>query len=96
MTYDLEFDARALKEWKSLNKSISEQFKKKLNGILENPHIPKNKLSGNDFKNCYKIKLRALGYRLIYKVIEEENVIQVITIGKKDKRKTNIYTLIKK
>ena len=40
-------------------------------------------LSG--FKNHYKIKLRASGYRLVYEVIDEEIYILVIAIGKRDK-----------
>lgn len=28
MTYDLEFDPRALKEWKKLDNTVREQFKK--------------------------------------------------------------------
>lgn len=36
-------------------------------------------------KDCYKIKLSTVGYRLVYKVIEEKVVIQVITVGRRDK-----------
>ncbi|MCY1396239.1 hypothetical protein D9M71_112030 [compost metagenome] len=32
MTYSLEFDARALKEWHKLGDTIRQQFKKKLAG----------------------------------------------------------------
>jgi len=34
---------------------------------------------------CYKIKLRTVGYRLIYRVYDERVVVQVIAIGKRDK-----------
>lgn len=44
MTYELEFDPRALKEWEKLDISMREQFKKKLKKILENPRIESNKL----------------------------------------------------
>ena len=68
MTYDLEFDRRALKEWRKLGDTVRQQFKKKLALILEEPHVEANRLQG--LSNCYKIKLRASGYRLIYQVID--------------------------
>lgn len=83
MSYKLKFLPTALKEWKKLENTIQVQFKKKLEERLEYPHIPSCQLSG--FKNHYKIKLRASGYRLVYEVIDEEIYILVIAIGKRDK-----------
>ncbi|MBA1290027.1 stability protein StbE [Pseudomonas japonica] len=37
MTYSLEFDARALKEWRKLGDTVRQQFRKKLVSILLNP-----------------------------------------------------------
>lgn len=82
MNYNLEFKPKALKEWKKLNSTIKEQFKKKLIERLENPKIPKDKLSG--FENVYKIKLRSVGYRLAYEVKEEQIVVLVLTVGKRE------------
>lgn len=62
MTYKLEFLEEALDEWYKLNPSIKQQLKKKLGKVLENPIVPKNKLSGHPHR--YKIKLRSIGYRL--------------------------------
>jgi len=50
---------------------------------LENPRIISTALSG--MKDCYKIKLRATGYRLVYRVFDDRLVIQVIVVGKRDK-----------
>ena len=47
MKYKLDFLSQALKEWNSLDKSIQNQFKKKLQERLVNPHVPASKLSGN-------------------------------------------------
>lgn len=85
MIYKLKFLPSALKEWKKIDKSIQTQLKKKLSEILENPHIPKNQLFG--FENHYKIKLRSIGYRLVYEVINEELVVLVIAVGKREKKK---------
>lgn len=69
MTYKLDFLEEALAEWNKLNPSIKQPLKKKLIKVLENPRIPKNKLSGHP--NRYKIKLRSIGYRLVYEVIHK-------------------------
>ena len=63
MTYSLEFSREALKEWRKLNGTVKAQFKNKLFERLKNPKVPKDKLS--NLKDCYKIKLRSVGYRLI-------------------------------
>lgn len=44
MTYELEFDARALKEFKKLDNTIRQQFKKKLKEILILHKIAANQL----------------------------------------------------
>ncbi len=63
MTYELEFDPRALKEWRKLGATVREQFKKKLGEVLEQPRVEANRL--RELPDCYKIKLRQVGYRLI-------------------------------
>ena len=82
MSYNLEFLERAFDEWQKLNPSIKQQFKKKLSKLLDNPRIPKNKLSGHP--NRYKIKLRSIGYRLVYEVVDNEIIVLVIAIGKRE------------
>ena len=82
-TYELEFNTDALKEWHKLDGSIRAQFKKQLAKRLQAPHVPSAKLHG-DLQNTYKIKLRDLGYRLVYEVIESRLVIVVIAVGRRD------------
>ncbi len=84
MTYEIEFKDSAQKEWDKLDNSIQIQFKKKLEKIVINPHVPKNKLS--NMSNCYKIKLRDAGYRLVYEVEDKIVTIFVVSIGKRDKQ----------
>lgn len=83
MTYKLEFKKSALKEWKKLGYTIKEQFKKKLQERLENPHVPSATISGA--LNIYKIKLRQVGYRLVYSVQDETITVTVIAVGKRDR-----------
>jgi mRNA interferase RelE/StbE len=83
MIYKVKFLPSALKEWKKLAPPIQKQFKKKLKERILHPRIPSSQLRG--FKNVYKIKLRAVGYRLIYEVDDEEIFIYVIAIGKRER-----------
>jgi len=92
MTYKLKFLPSALKEWEKLDRSIKDQFKKKLHERLENPHVPSAQLHG--YKNHYKIKLRSSGYRLVYEVIDNELYILVIVVGKREKG--TVYNTLKK
>ena len=83
MSYNLEFKESALKEWGKLDRPIREQFKKKLSKRLENPKVEADKVRG--LVNTYKIKLRAVGLRLVYTVDDETNTLTVYAVGKRDK-----------
>ncbi|WP_024302567.1 type II toxin-antitoxin system RelE/ParE family toxin [Pseudogulbenkiania sp. MAI-1] len=83
MSYKLEFKASAKKEWDKLDNSIRQQFKAKLAERLANPRIPTAKL--HNMPDCYKIKLRQSGYRLIYQVEDERITIIVLAVGRRDK-----------
>ncbi len=82
-TYELAFISSALKEWKKLGATLKEQFKQKLSERLQNPHVPKDRLSGAS--NLYKIKLRSAGYRLVYQVNENSITILVLSVGKRER-----------
>ena len=83
MTYKLDFYEEALKEWKKLDATVREQFKSKLAERLENPRLASAKL--RDSKDRYKIKLRQVGYRLVYEVNDSAVVVLVVAVGKRDK-----------
>jgi len=83
MTYRLKFLPQAKKEWDKLAEPLKKQFKKKLAERLVNPHVPSAKLKGYDY--VYKIKLRTAGYRLAYEVLDDEIVIYVLVVAKRDK-----------
>ena len=83
--YKLRFHALALKEWQQLDASVREPLKKKLAERLETPRIPSAALHG--MADCYKIKLHSVGYRLVYRVDEDEVFVTVITAGRRDKNK---------
>lgn len=35
--------------------------------------------------DCYKVKLKASGYRLVYQVIDERVVVSVVAVGKRER-----------
>ena len=69
MTYELEFDPRALKEWHKLGDTV-------------NPRIDSARLNG--LPDCYKIKLKSSGYRLVYQVRDEVVTVFVVAVGKRE------------
>lgn len=83
MTYSLSFKEEAKKEWDRLDPVIRENFAKKLRQRRETPRVDSARLSG--MRDCYKIKLRSSGYRLVYEVRDHEVVIVVIAVGKRER-----------
>lgn len=83
MIYRIEFIPSSEKEFRKLDISLRKQFVEKLKERAENPRVESAKLRG--MKDCYKIKLRNAGYRLVYQVIDERIVVKVIAVGKRDR-----------
>ena len=83
MSYELAFLDAALKEWRRLDNATREQFKSKLAERLQNPKIPSARLHGA--KDRYKIKLRNAGYRLVYEVRDQQLLILVVAVGKRER-----------
>jgi mRNA interferase RelE/StbE len=83
MSYELVFKSEAKKEWDNINSTIREQFKKKLIERIEEPRIESARLNG--MQDCYKIKLRNAGYRLVYQVRDNELIVSVIAVGKRER-----------
>lgn len=92
MIYKVKFRTDALKEWNSLDRSIQQQFARKLKKCAENPHIPAARLKG--MQNCYKIKLRSSGFRLVYQSFKDELIIAVVAVGKREH--SEVYKLASK
>ncbi len=88
MSYKLRFHELALTEWQKLDNSIRIPLKKKLAERLVNPRVPASALSG--MPDCYKIKLKELGYRLVYRVDKDLIFVTVIAVGKRNRNQ--VYT----
>lgn len=83
MNYELAFVDKSLKEWKKLGATIRTQFKKKLIQRLERPEIESARILG--MTDCYKIKLRQSGYRLVYQVKNKQLIVLVLAVGKRER-----------
>lgn len=83
LTYALGFLEEALKEWRKLDASVREQFKTKLAERLHQPRVLASKLSGHPDR--YKIKLRSVGYRLMYEVRDRQLLVVVVAAGKRER-----------
>lgn len=83
MTFKLRFHELAWKEWGQLDGSIKVPLKKKLLERLQAPRNQASALAG--MPDCYKIKLRLAGYRLVYRVDDDVVFVTVIAVGKRDK-----------
>ena len=82
MSFELAFLEETLAEWQRLEGAIRAQLKKKLAERLQTSRVA-SKLSGHPDR--YKIKLRSVGYRLVYDVREQALVVMVIAVGKRDR-----------
>lgn len=80
--YSVKVHDDFVKELAKLDAIIRNQLRKKLDKVIVNPHVPKNRLSG-DLHNCYKIKLLKAGVRLVYQVNDDEIYILLLTVGKR-------------
>lgn len=84
MSFELRFKEAALAEWRRLDGSVREQFKKKLAECIDDPRVPAAQLMGHPDR--YKIKLRSGGYRLVYEVRDAELVVVVIAAGRRGRQ----------
>ncbi|WP_254050948.1 type II toxin-antitoxin system RelE/ParE family toxin [Zoogloea sp. LCSB751] len=79
----MKFLPAALAEWNALDGSVKELLRKLLKKRLEQPHMPGAELH-RDLRDCYKIKLRKQGYRLVYQVEDDVLVVLVLAVAKRE------------
>jgi mRNA interferase RelE/StbE len=81
--YKLKFLPEALVEWNALDGSVKTVLRKLLKKRLVQPHVPGAELHGQ-LKDCYKIKLRKQGYRLVYDVEDKVLTVVVLAVDKRE------------
>jgi len=82
-SYRLQFLPEAKAEWDRLDGSSRQQFAKVLLRRLSGPRVPAAALTA--MPDCYKIKLRSAGFRLVYQVIDDKLLLLTIAVGRRDK-----------
>ena len=94
--------SEAIEDFSKLDKSKQKQVLKALDKVSQNP-LPASeggygKPLGNKYNNnltgCYKIKLRATGIRIIYRLERTENGMEIIIIGLRES--AEVYDLATK
>ncbi|MDO9145213.1 type II toxin-antitoxin system RelE/ParE family toxin [Rhodoferax sp.] len=90
-SYRLQFLPEAKAEWDKLDGSIRQQFAKVLLRRLDNPRVQAAALTA--MPDCYKIKLRSAGFRLVYQVMDDKLLLLTIAVGRRDK--STVYDLAK-
>lgn len=83
LSYRLQFVPQAREEWDKLDGSVRAQFAKVLLRRLDVPRLPAAALTS--MPDCYKVKLRSTGFRLVYQVHDDVLVLLTIAVGKRDK-----------
>ena len=81
-TYKVAFRPRAKKQFDRLDTAIQRQIARKLEERRHNPRVPGDALSG--MAECYKIKLRVRGVRLIYQVRDDVLILLVLAVGSRE------------
>ena len=82
MSFKLRFHELAWAEWQKLDGSVKVPLKKKLLERLQTPRVPSAALA--HMPDCYKIKLRQVGYRLVYRVDDDTVFVTVIAVGRRN------------
>ena len=87
--YELAIHDDALAEWRKLDVSVKQRFKKKLaNERLIQPRVPKDALHG--LPDCYKIKITTPQFRLAYHVNDAKKLLTVVAVSSRD----DVYALL--
>jgi mRNA interferase RelE/StbE len=88
-TYELAIHDDALAEWRKLDVSVKQRFKKKLaKERLLQPRVPKDVLHG--LPDCYKIKITTPQFRLAYHVNDTAKLLTIIAVSSRD----DVYVLL--
>lgn len=88
-TWKVNYLPEALKEMSRLDNSVRAQIKKAIDKVAKNPtaHFdgglgePLANRQGRDLSGLYKIKLRSIGIRVVYALMEIDGVMLVVVVG---------------
>lgn len=87
--YEVVFTDAAAKQWKMLDGIVKKLIAQALKRRQLNPFVPGSELHG-ELSGCYKIKFRAAGIRLVYRVDGERLLIIVLSVGARERGQAHI------
>jgi mRNA interferase RelE/StbE len=94
--YKIKLTKIAAENITAIEKSARTQILAKIESLKDNPLLLGKYLKG-PLKEYRSIRAAEQRYRIVYKVIEEDIIVIVITVGiRKDGDKKDIYELMKK
>lgn len=82
-TYRVVLRRKAKKAFDRLDPMLQRQLARKLAERCVHPRVPADALSA--MRDCYKIKLRSAGVRLVYQVRDGEIVLLVLAVGRRER-----------
>ena len=83
MSFELAFHPEALREWHKLDSTVRDPCKKKLAERLIEPRVIAHRLRGSAER--YKIKLRSAGYWLVCEVRDQQLLVLVFAVGRRER-----------
>jgi mRNA interferase RelE/StbE len=86
--YRVLFRPCAKKRFDRLDPAIQQQIAKKLEQRRRNPRVPGDALS--HMRDCYRIKLRAKGIRLVYQVRDAKLILLVLAVGSREREEAYV------
>lgn len=85
MRYKVVLTAEAAKDFRGLDGSVKKQVAKQLKKLEDSPHLgkPLGNRAGFDIAGYYKLYAANKAIRIVYRIIEDEVIVEVVGIGKR-------------
>ncbi|MDP2267828.1 MAG: type II toxin-antitoxin system mRNA interferase toxin, RelE/StbE family [Deltaproteobacteria bacterium] len=85
MHYKVLFAEEAKADFKALDGSVKKLVAKQMKKLEESPHLgqPLGNMRGFDLTGYYKLYAVRKSIRIVYRIIENEVVVEIVGIGKR-------------
>lgn len=86
MRYKVLLTAAAAADFRTLDGSVKKQVATRLKKLEESPHLgqPLGNMRGFDLTGYYKLYAVKKSIRIVYRIVEDEVVVEVVGIGKRE------------
>ncbi len=85
MRYKVVLTAEAANDFRGLDGSVKKQVARQLKKLEESPHLgqPLGNRAGFDLTGYYKLYAADKAVRIVYRIIEDKVIVEVVGIGKR-------------